>query len=169
MMLGFAACSKSDRENTYNAQEVKIDSYVTKYMESNPETRVVYNGSVVRIVLSEGEGEELEKGGSASILYAAYNFNNSTMNATTLVATNNSDIAASSKWTISDESVFAPKEVSLKSDDMVEGLKLGLQGVKKGEECLILFSGKYGFGGQVGTIPANAALAYRVQVQDVMN
>lgn len=169
ILLGFTACTKSTTENTYNTQEVNIDSYVTRYMESNPETRIVYKESVVRIVVTEGEGAELEKGGKTSVLYAGYNFNNSSMSANTLFATNNSDIAASSQWNISDESVFTPMEIDLGAKDLVKGLCLGLQGVRKGEECIILFSGKYGFGRQVGTIPANAALAYRIQVQDIFN
>jgi len=168
LLLGICACTKSSIESTYNTQEVNIDSYVEKYLSSSPDTRVVYNESVVRMVLTEGEGAELDKEGSATVYYAGYIFNNGTMNASTLFATNDSDVAATSNWTISDESVFAPVELSLKGD-LVEGLKLGLRGARKGEDCLILFSGKYGFGRQVGTIPANAALAYRVQVKDVTN
>lgn len=168
-LLGIAACTKSTTENTYNGQEVKIDSYVTKYMESHPESRVAYSGSVVRIVVAEGEGEELEKGGTASILYAGYNFNSTSMSASTLFATNDSDVAAAARWNVSDESGFGPREVSIKDKDLVEGLRLGLPGVRKGEDCIIIFSGRHGFGRQVGTIPANAALAYRVQVLDIMN
>ena len=51
------------------------------------------------------------------------------------------------------------------SDELVDGLKRGLEGVKAGEECLILIPGKYGFGKRkIGTIPANSALAYYVWV-----
>ncbi len=130
VLLGIAACTKSSTENTYNGQEVKIDSYVTKYMESHPESRVAYNGSVVRIVVSEGEGEELEKEGTASILYAGYNFNSTSMSA----------------------------------GDTVIGNPIHM-----GEDCIIIFSGRHGFGRQVGTIPAHAALAYRIQILDIMN
>ena len=53
---------------------------------------------------------------------------------------------------------------------MVTGLRNGLVGVKGGEECYILFSGKYGFGNkQSGTIPANSALVYHVWVESLSN
>ncbi|MBQ0148985.1 MAG: FKBP-type peptidyl-prolyl cis-trans isomerase [Bacteroidales bacterium] len=168
MMLGLAACSKSATETLFNTQETNIDTFVDRYLQSNPDARVVYNKSVVRIVVAEGEGTELAKGGCATVFYAGYNFSGSAMNASTLFATNNSDVAAASKWNISDESVFAPAEMNL-GDGLVEGLRLGMEGVRKGEECIILFSGKYGFGRQVGTIPANAALAYSINVQDIRN
>lgn len=168
LLLGLAACTKSTIENTYNTQEVNIDNYVEKYLSGNPDTRVVYNKSVIRMVLAEGDGQQLEKGGNATVYYAGYDFSSSAMTAATLFATNNSDVAATSKWSISDESVFAPVEMKL-DGDLIEGLRLGMEGARKGEDCIILFSGKYGFGRQVGTIPANAALAYRIQIQDVRN
>jgi FKBP-type peptidyl-prolyl cis-trans isomerase len=54
--------------------------------------------------------------------------------------------------------------------ELVDGLRRGLPGVKAGDECYILFSGKYGFGDRIlGTIPANAALAYHIWVQSISN
>ena len=46
----------------------------------------------------------------------------------------------------------------------------GLYGVKAGQECYILFNGKYGFGNKpVGTVSANAALLYHIWVQSIQN
>lgn len=168
IMAGIVSCTKSTTENLYNSQEVKIDEYVNGWLKTNPDTRIVYNKSVVRLILSEGEGSELGKDGTATILYAGYDFSNSAMNAASLFATNDSDVAATSKWDLSDESVFTPYELSLKGD-VLEGLRLGMTGVRKGEECVILFSGKYGFGRKTGTIPADASLAYHVKILDIKN
>ena len=53
---------------------------------------------------------------------------------------------------------------------LVEGLRNGLLGVRTGEECEILFSGKYGFGNEIfGTIPVNSALLYKIWVVGVSN
>jgi FKBP-type peptidyl-prolyl cis-trans isomerase len=42
--------------------------------------------------------------------------------------------------------------------------------VKAGEECEILFCGKYGFGNSTfGIIPANSALAFKIWVVSVSN
>jgi FKBP-type peptidyl-prolyl cis-trans isomerase len=42
--------------------------------------------------------------------------------------------------------------------------------VKGGEECQILFTGKYGFGNKAfGIIPANSALVYKIWVESISN
>ena len=46
------------------------------------------------------------------------------------------------RWTLSDESVFAIETVSLEDGNLIKGLQNGLVGVREGEECWILFSGK---------------------------
>lgn len=51
---------------------------------------------------------------------------------------------------------------------MIEGLRNGLEGVRAGEECYIVFSGKYGYGNKVhGNIPVNSALLYHIRVLSV--
>ena len=53
---------------------------------------------------------------------------------------------------------------------LLEGLRKGLLGVQPGEECEIVFSGKYGFGKKsFGMIPANSALLYKIWVAGVAN
>ena len=163
-----AACT-SETENTYTSQSEQIEKYVTSRLSADPDMRVEYNGSVLRLVESEGSGTQLEEKGTATILYAGYNFNTSTISKATLFATNDSDVAAECGWTVSDETIFGEVDVDLGDDSYVKGLRMGLVGAREGETCLILFSGKYGLGKQVGTIPANAALAYRVKVQKVTN
>ena len=63
-----------------------------------------------------------------------------------------------------------PVTLELDKADIVEGLRMGLFGVKKGQECYIIFSGKYGFGSKpIGTIPANSALLYHIWVENIEN
>ncbi len=65
---------------------------------------------------------------------------------------------------------FDALTVSLSDNSLVEGLRKGLEGVRAGEVCDIAFSGKYGLGKrQLGTIPANSALLYRVWVESISN
>ena len=53
---------------------------------------------------------------------------------------------------------------------LLSGIRKGLVGVHKGEESLILFTSRYGFGGnQNGTINAHSALAYQIWVEDINN
>ena len=53
---------------------------------------------------------------------------------------------------------------------LIPGIQDGLLGVKAGEECEILFSGKYGFGNEkFGIIPANSAQLWKIWVVGVAN
>ncbi|MBQ3723092.1 MAG: FKBP-type peptidyl-prolyl cis-trans isomerase [Bacteroidales bacterium] len=167
-LLALVSCGKSSLETTFAKQSENIDKYVTKQLESHPEYQVVYNDGAVRMIVAEGEGTELAKGGSVTFYYAGYNFNNSSISAGTMFATNDPDIAASAKWDLSDSTAFLPRTVTLGKDKLVHGLELGLDGVRSGEDCYIFFSGKHGFGKrQIGTIPANASLCYHVRVEEV--
>jgi FKBP-type peptidyl-prolyl cis-trans isomerase len=61
-------------------------------------------------------------------------------------------------------------EINLAETELIEGLYNGIIGVKAGEECEILFSGKYAFGNSTfGIIPANSALAFKIWVVGVSN
>ena len=66
---------------------------------------------------------------------------------------------------------YEVKTVRLSADDgLVTGLHNGLEGVRAGEICYILFSGQYGFGKRaVGIIPGNSAILYQIRVESVSN
>ena len=170
ILLALAALTgcKSSLETTFNTQSEKIESYVSKQVESHPDYRVVYNDGVVRMVVSEGEGEELTRGQKITFWYAGYVFSSYTVNNNALFVTNDADIAAAAKWDLSDpESRFQPVTVTLGKDKLVRGLELGLDGVRVGEDCYIFFSGKYGFGKlPIGTIPANAPICYHLRIEE---
>jgi len=120
--------------------------------------------------VTEGEGEAVNGNGTISFYYAGYVLKSSTVSASNLFATNNEDIATQASWSTSSEDQFEVLTINLSEADLVEGLKNGLEGVKGGEECYILFSGKYGYGKRpLGTIPANAALVYHIWVESTSN
>lgn len=168
--MALVSCTKESRELQYVNQESKIESFVQKRQADDPQTRVVHNGGATRVVVSEGTGIELTARGRVTIYYAGYNFSSGSVSNSTLFATNYKDFASSAGWKLSDESVFAPLEIDLADKDILDGLRNGLEGVREGEECYILFSGKYAFGkSKIGTIPANSPLAFRVWVQQVEN
>jgi FKBP-type peptidyl-prolyl cis-trans isomerase len=165
----FLSCNK-DRELLYANQEPKIESFVEKQLAANPDARVIHNGGATRIVTVEGEGPELTARGKASVYFAGYNFTSGSVSASGLFATNSRDLASSSGWSLSDDSVFEVLELDLTDKGLLQGLRDGMEGVREGEECYILFSGKYAFGkSSIGTIPANAPLAFRIWVLDVEN
>lgn len=165
------SCTKESRELMYANQEERIGQFVENQQSSNPDIRVVHNGGATRVVISEGEGVEATARGKVFVYYAGYNFSSGSVSNSYMFATNNKDFASSINWKLSDDTLMSePLEIGLTDKGMLEGLRNGLEGVKEGEECYILFSGKYAFGkNKIGTIPANSPLAFRIWVQQVEN
>ncbi len=61
-------------------------------------------------------------------------------------------------------------KISLNDNSVIEGLRKGLEGVREGEICDIVFSGRYGLGKRdKGSVSANSALLYRVWVDSISN
>lgn len=165
MVMTVTGCMKSKLETTYNSQESRIDSYINGKGEGY---RVVRNGGANRLVLTEGSGEELGHNGYVSFYYAGYVFNGS-VSSSNLFITNHQATAEQAGWDLTDAG-YELYEINLGDARLVQGLKDGLYGVKAGEECEIIFSGKYGFGNEnFGIIPANSALLYKIWVAGVSN
>ena len=165
LMTLTASCAGNKLEQTYNNQESKIDKYITGKGE---EYRSLRNGGANRVVMVEGEGEELGKNGFISFYYAGYTFTGS-FNKSNLFVTNHKETAEDAKWNLTDD-VFQIMEINMGDARLTQGLRDGLLGVKAGEECEILFSGKYGFGNEsFGLIPANSAQLWKIWVVGVSN
>lgn len=160
-----ASCTKSKLEGIYNKQEGQIDTYIAKYEST---CRIVRKGGSNRIVMKEGQGEELSSKGYVSFYYAGYTFNGS-VSSSNLLVTNHQPTAEQAGWDLTDAE-YELYETGMKDAELVQGLKDGLIGVQAGEECEIVFSGKYGFGNKpFGIIPANSALLYKIWVVAVSN
>lgn len=151
-----------------------VEKYEEKYETSKRDTtwtedlRVVYNGGSTRLVREEGTGPMLEPNGSVSFYYAGYTFTGS-IDKRNLFVTNHQATAESSGFSLTDPD-YELYEINLGETELIEGLKYGLEGVRAGEMCEILFSGKYAFGNSTfGIIPANSALAFQIWVVGVSN
>ena len=168
LLIWAASCSKEERKSQLSRQETNIESFINNMLSSVDTAYVVRNSGVDRLVIVPGEGDSLDASGTVSFYYAGYVMNSSTISNSNLFATNSPDIAESVSWEVSDTTAFDIKTLNLADAELVEGLKRGLVGTRGGQECYILFSGKYGFGKKtLGTIPANAALAYHVWVESI--
>lgn len=170
LMLAFSASCDKSLETTYSKQDKNIESLVNSLTSQNEEATVEYLGSTVRVTVVQGEGEALRKDGSVSFYYAGHYINGSSLNVNNLFATNNELFASTSRWNVTDTTAFAIKTLTLSEEKVVEGLRAGLEGVRAGDECYVLFNGKHGFGkGLTGTIPSNSALAYHLWIRGVSN
>lgn len=164
------SCTKQQRDLVYANQEDAIEKFVTSQTESNPDARVVYNEGAVRIVIGEGRDVEASARATVGFNFAGYDFTGGSLTKDHLFSTNDRDVASSNGWKVSDDTIFQTKTVNLAETDILEGLKRGLVGVRADEECYILFSGKYAFGKSgIGTIPANAPLAFHIWIKTVQN
>ncbi len=165
------ACGKQQMQTTYDSQDKKIDSFIQNQISSSKALRVYVNKGCSRLVIAEGTGEDsLSTSGTVSFFYAAYTFSGSLVQSN-MFATNHEETAAQNGWDELGGADFSPVRANLSdSGSLVEGLRKGLFGVKEGQECYILFSGKHGFGSKpLGTIPANSALLYHVWVESIDN
>ena len=163
-----ASCDKKD--TSFDKQESNIQSIVNSLMNANPDATTDYNNGSVRVTVVHGDGQGLEKDGAVSFYYAGFYITGTSINNGSLFATNYDTFASSARWTVTDSTAFDIKTVSLAKDEIVEGLKNGLVGVKGGDECYVLFSGKYGFGKHyIANIPPNSALAYHLWIKSVTN
>ena len=173
LLMTMASCLKEKREETYTNQESKIEQYISSKMypkgENGTDTlRVVYYGGSSRLVLEEGDGEELKSDGTVSFYYAGYTFTGG-KSASGLFITNHEETATAAGWNLTDPD-YSLLTLEMKDADLLTGLKDGMTGVRSGEHCEILFSGKYGFGKKpFGIIPANSALLFEIWVEAVSN
>lgn len=168
IMTAGASCKKEQLAITYSNQEDKIDKYIASATAKDTSITVYYNGGSNRMTTRQGEGESLGRDGHVSFYYAGYVFNGS-VSQSGLFATNHEATATQAGWNLT-ESEFALFETGLSDKELLEGLRKGLEGVRAGEECEIIFSGKYGFGNRTfGIIPANSALLYRLWIVGVSN
>lgn len=188
------SCVKEKMETIYSKQDTQIDAYIAKArvvkrdsirLDITPNAEdptrndttkvkvewedtldVAYNKGSVRLIKTEGTGPGLEEGGAVSFYYAGYVF---TSSPSSLFATNHKETAAGAGFTLTDEE-YQLYEADMRNNELLEGLRNGLIGVRSGEICEIAFSGKHGFGNEIfGTIPVNSALLYKIWVIGVSN
>ena len=164
-----AGCSKSNLETIFSSQDEKIEAFITKEQERVPGSVIIHDEGITRMIIKEGSGEPLDDGGTVSFYYAGYEFNGSISN-DKMFATNHEETAKACKWELSGEGRYDIITTTLEEASFVEGLERGLRKVRGGEECYIVFSGRYGFGSKkYGTIPANSALLYHIWVESISN
>ncbi len=162
------SCIKEQLETIYSAQESQIDNYITRLLEKDPSYTVTHNKGSNRITLTPGSGEEAGAAASVTFHYAVYRFNGS-LSPSNLLDTNDEATAEAAGWTLTGKT-FEPFTANLEDKDLLAGLKNGLTGVRNGEECEIVFSGKYGYGNKIAnTLLKNEALLYHIKVTGVVN
>lgn len=154
------SCQKQEQEISVASQEKSIESFVN----SQTSSRIAFNGGVNRVVLEEGAGDTLALGDSLILEYAAYIFNSGKGS---VFATNIPEIAALAGIDISN-SGMEDYGIELGKTTLLNGVELGLRGVKSGEHCYIVFSSRFGYGNKiVGIVPKYSPLIFEVWIKEV--
>ena len=169
------ACNKEAVQLAYDKQETNIASFVEAQLKADKTAKVTYKDGVVRVVLHDTlqrEGllaDTLQTGGTVSFYYAGYVLKNASVSNANLFTTNHKKTADAAGWRLTDTTAFHIRTLTL-DDQLLEGLRRGLEGVRNQDECYILFSGKYAYGSKAqGTIPARSALVYHLWVNSISN
>lgn len=141
-LLTTLSCESEVREANIN-QNKYIDDYIQLRYSDN---EIVRNDGVVRVILVDTlkSVPAIEPGDSAFLFIAGYTFGqNGPVN----------------------EFMLDTATVRIGKGDLIVGLDKGLVGAHLGEESLILFPSKYGYGrNTVGMVPENMALMFNVAV-----
>lgn len=171
-LVASAACTKQQVQSYYDKQQTNIDDFVSALLESGKAVKSISKGHAIRIVLKEGTtADSLATNGTVSFYYAGYTLSGKTLSNSSLFSTNSKAWADDAKWKVTaDDEDYRLLTLKLDEAPLLEGLRDGLAGVKGGEECYIVFLGKYGFGNAAsGTIPAKSTLVYRIAVDSFQN
>jgi hypothetical protein len=173
-ILLLCGCTKQAIQATYDKQETTIDNLVQSLTSKDEAATVEYLGGAVRVRFSDSTSTEsdeaLKEGGKVSFYYGGFMVTSASLSYSNMFATNLEELATAAGWKDMDESMFAVETVTVGKGELVPGLEKGLIGVKKGDDCIIVFSGKYGWGNHAkGTVPARSALAYQIWVTEVTN
>lgn len=164
------ACSKEEQKSREARQETNIANFISSVKSQVDTAYNVNNKGANRVVVVYGDGDSLAVDGTVSFYYAGYVLTGSSVNASSMFATNSKEVAKEAEWEVSDSTVFDIKTLKLNDAGLVKGLEYGLKGVRAGQESYILFSDALGFGKKaLGTIPANSALVYHVWVESISN
>ncbi len=152
------SCAKQDREITLINQEADIDRYITSLGENITSVR---NGGSVRVVNTDGIGEEAVVGDSVYFYYAGYIFSNGPG---TLFDTNNKEVAEKNSFATTGE-----VKKGVVGSGFISGLNTGLIGVKQGEVCNIIFSAKYGYNNDiVYNVPKLSPLFFEIWIERII-
>ena len=160
LVSSLISCQKQEQEISVASQEKSIESFVN----SQTSSRVALNGGVYRVLLDEGAGDTLALGDSLILEYAAYIFNSGKG---PVFATNIPEIAALAGIDISN-SGMENFGIEYGKTTLLDGVELGLRGVKRGEHSYIIFSSRFGYSNKiVGIVPKYSPLIFEIWIKEV--
>ncbi len=165
-----AGCTDEASQQLYAGQEQLIENFLAAALKEHPEFKTVSNGGAERLIVKEGNGEELNKNGTVEFYYAGYVLSRQGTTKETLFSTNHEALAQEYGWKTDHEDAFRPIRLNLKKDKPLQGLRDGMCGAKAGEECFILFTTRYAFGEmKLPGVPINSGMIYHIWIEKVEN
>ena len=144
----------TDKVDAVYIDGLPVAEYVRKYSPENGAVRVIIDPAA-------SSARMLQKGDSVYFHYSGYIFSGGKGS---LFATNDSEVAEAAGF-ITDGNPF---NIKYGSSALLEGLRLGLEGVQEGEHCYIIFSARYGYGNQImANLPKLTPLLFEITVDKI--
>jgi hypothetical protein len=161
LMSIVASCSKQEFETLMVNQGMELENFAG----SHPDSLVVFQNGVWRIILEKGNEDVVaEAGDSLFFDYAAYTFSSGPG----LLFDTNILEKAEGAALGHDLNYYATRGTLVGRGKLVAGLDRGLVGAAVGEKCYVAFTARHGFGDvQIGMVPKSSPLIYEVWVKDV--
>lgn len=167
-----SGCTAQSLEQEYTKSEESIDKFIESKFSDDSLYRVVRQDGVSRVTIlpqdtlsqqTESPADTLAPGEPVTFDYAGYIFDSSLPPKQMFATTIREMAEEAGLW--GNDDTFSPITARLTEGELIEGLRRGLRGVSAGEECYIIFSGKYGFGNKtVNAIPKLSPLFYYIKV-----
>jgi len=152
LSLIFCSCNKDNGSDDIITQNEEISQWLESEMEAHQDYSSAYKDGVIRLTTVKGSGEGLAESDSLTFNYSLSAFSKGSISSTKYFSNMDED----------------PARIEFGRDKLLKGLEMGLEGVREGECCYIVFSSDFGYGRQrAGTIPANTALAYEIKVVSI--
>lgn len=155
----FVACAKEDRDTQVANQEESIDSYLSALSGKT----IVRNSGSNRVIVISGTGEDVSQTGDSLYFHCSgYTFSSG---AGELFFTNDTAVARINNF----KTTGSPIRIRLGDGSVMPGLRKGLEGVRAGERCHIIFSSKYGYGNsQIYNVPKMTPLFFDVYIDKII-
>ncbi len=162
LFILITGCTKQDTELQLAEQIKNIDSFTKSQVAGGK--RLVVNKGSSRVIIAEGEGDEIMAGDSVAFDFAGYVFQSGLG---TLFETNVLEIAENLGINIYNRGYDFGKGVIGKSM-FIDGLDKGLLGAKMGEHAYIVFPANLGFAKKdVGLVPKMSPLIFEVWIKTI--
>lgn len=157
--------SCKEETNPIENQETIIKNYITNRIKNDSILELKQEGGVNYLYRPGDTTINASRGDSVFLFYVATLVSDTSF----YFDTNILHIAQAMGLTITDSSKYDTLKVVVGNNNLIHGLRKGLELVHLHDTGEIIFNSDYGFGdGYIGIVPSNSALRYKITVPKIV-